>query len=70
MARILLSGRETSVSEGVEEVLARIVASKDGIRNSSGNILAPPGWVTLTAGESGEQLYVQTEHIGYVREDY
>lgn len=69
MARILLSGTETSVSEEVDEVLGRIVAAKDGIRNATGTILAPPGWVLLTATDTGDPLYVQTEHIGYVRED-
>jgi hypothetical protein len=69
MARILLGGRETSVSEEVDDVLARIVASKDGIRNPGGIILAPTGWLRLTAADSGEHMFVQTEHIGYVRED-
>ena len=69
MARILLGGTETTVAEEVAEVLGRIVAAKDGIRNSGGAILAPPGWAVLTAADTGDELYVQTEHIAYVRED-
>jgi hypothetical protein len=69
MARIQVGGTETSVAEEMSEVLALVVQSKDGIRNTSGTILAPPGWVKLTAADSGDGLYVQAEHIGYVRED-
>jgi hypothetical protein len=69
MARILVGGTETSVAEEMSEVLALVVQSKDGIRNSSGTILAPAGWLKLTAADSGDGLYVQAEHIGYVRED-
>jgi len=43
MARILLGGRETSVFEGADEVLSRIVASRDGIRNRRDALVAPPG---------------------------
>ena len=69
MARIHLGGTETTVSEEVGEVLARVVAARDGIRNTSGTILAPPGWVALTAADTGDPLYVQVEHLAYVRED-
>jgi hypothetical protein len=69
MARILLDGLETSVFEGADEVLSRIVASRDGIRNGNGAIVAPAGWVLLTAGDTGDDLYVPTDHIAYVRED-
>jgi hypothetical protein len=69
MARILLGGTETSVSEEVGEVLALVVQSKDGIRNTSGTILAPPGWVKLTAADTGDRIYVHAEHIALVRED-
>lgn len=68
MARILLGGKETSVAEDVDEVLGRIVASKDGIRQANGIILAPPGWVPLTT-DAGDDIYVSTEQIGYIRED-
>ncbi|HXN38108.1 MAG TPA: hypothetical protein VN892_08720 [Solirubrobacteraceae bacterium] len=68
MARILLGGRETSVSEGVDEVLNRIVKSKDGIRHGNGIIVAPPGWVMLTT-DAGDDIYIPTEQIGYIRED-
>jgi|HubBroStandDraft_1064217.scaffolds.fasta_scaffold1676309_1 hypothetical protein len=69
MARILVGGTETSVAEEMSDVLALVVQSKDGIRNTSGTILAPSGWLKLTAADSGDQMYVQAEHIGYVRED-
>lgn len=69
MARILLGGVETGVSEELDEVLGRIVAAKDGIRSASGTILAPPGWVALTSADTGDRLYVQIEHVEYVRED-
>jgi hypothetical protein len=68
MARILLGGRETSVSEGVDEVLNRIVKSRDGIRQGNGIIVAPPGWVMLTT-DAGDDIYIPTEQIGYIRED-
>jgi hypothetical protein len=68
MARILLGGRETSVSEGVDEVLNRIVASRDGIRHGNGIIVAPPGWVMLTT-DAGDDIYIPTDQIGYIRED-
>jgi hypothetical protein len=68
MARILLGGRETSVSEGVDEVLKRIVASRDGIRQGNGIIVAPPGWVMLTT-DAGDDIYIPTDQIGYIRED-
>jgi hypothetical protein len=69
MARILLGGCETSVFERADEVLSRIVASRDGIRNRNDTLVAPPGWVLLTAGDTGDDLYVPTDHIAYVRED-
>jgi hypothetical protein len=69
MARVLVGETEASVSEELDEVLARVVASKDGIRTSSGKITAPPGWLILTASDTGDPLYVQTAHIGYIRED-
>jgi hypothetical protein len=68
MARILLGGRETSVSEAVDEVLSRIVASRDGIRHGNGVIVAPPGWVMLTT-DAGDDIYIPTDQIGYIRED-
>jgi hypothetical protein len=67
MGRILLDDTEIEVSEGVEEILNRIVNSRDGVRRGSGAIVAPPGWVTLTAPDTGE-IYVQVARIGYVHE--
>jgi hypothetical protein len=69
MARILLDDTEIEVSEDVEDVLTRIVNARDGLRRGSGAIIAPPGWVILTASEGNEELYVQVARIAYVRED-
>jgi hypothetical protein len=68
MARILLGETEIEVVEDVEEALSRIVNARDGLRRSNGAIVAPPGWVTLTAADTSE-IYVQVARIGYVRED-
>ena len=69
MARILLDEREIDVSEDVEDILNRIFNSRDGLRQSSGAILAPPGWVVLTACDSSDPIYVQVARIGCDRED-
>jgi hypothetical protein len=69
MARIALDGIEVVVSEDLEVVLSRLVASKDGIRLGNGSIKAPPGWMVLTEAVSGEEIYVHTQRLGYVRED-
>ncbi len=69
MARIALDGVEVVVSEDLEVVLSRLVASKDGIRLGNGSIKAPPGWMVLTEAVSGEEIYVHTQRLGYVRED-
>jgi hypothetical protein len=68
MARILLDETEIEVNEDVEEVLNKIVNARDGLRRGSGAIIAPPGWVILTAA-GGEEIYVQVARIAYVRED-
>lgn len=68
MARILLGETEIEVSEDVEETLNRIVNARDGLRRGSGAIVAPPGWVILTAPDSSE-IYVQVARVAYVRED-
>jgi hypothetical protein len=69
MARILLDQTEVDVSEDVDDVLNRIVNSRDGLRHGSGKILAPAGWVSLTASDSGDSIFVQVSRIGCVRED-
>jgi hypothetical protein len=69
MARILLDGTEIGVSEDLEDVLGRLVAAKDGIRRGDGTVTAPSGWMILTEAITGEQLFVQTIRLGYVRED-
>jgi hypothetical protein len=66
MARILLDETEIDVSEDVEEILNRIVHSRDGLRRGSGAIVAPPGWLLVTAPHSGDPIYVQVARIGYV----
>jgi hypothetical protein len=68
MARILLDATEIDVTEDVEETLNRIVNARDGLRRGSGAIVAPPGWVILTAPDTSE-IYVQVARISYVRED-
>jgi hypothetical protein len=69
MALVLLGDTATSVAEGMEEVLSRIVASKDGLRSGTGTIVAPPGWITLTDSDTGDPIYIQTAHIRSVSED-
>jgi hypothetical protein len=68
MARIMLDVTEIEVSEEVEEILNRIVNSRDGLRRGSGAIVAPPGWVILTAQDTSDEIYVQVARIGCVRE--
>jgi hypothetical protein len=69
MARILLDDTEVEVSEEVDDVLGRIVNSRDGLRRGSGAIVAPAGWIVLTASDGDDPIYVQVARIGYVRED-
>jgi hypothetical protein len=69
MARIVLDGRDINVTEDVEEVLARIVASRDGIRKGNGTITAPAGWMTLTESSSDEEIYIQVDRLTFLRED-
>jgi hypothetical protein len=69
MALVLLGEIETSVAEGLEDVLSRIVASKDGLRSGSGAIVAPPGWITLTASDTDDPIYIQASHVVSVRDD-
>jgi hypothetical protein len=69
MGRILIDSKEVEVSETVEDILAHIVSSKDGVRLGSGTIVAPPGWVMLTAAGTGDLIYVQVAQIGYVRKE-
>ena len=68
VARILLDEVELEVSEDSEEILARIVNARDGLRHGSGRIVAPPGWVVLSAADTGEPVYVQVVNISYVHE--
>jgi cell wall assembly regulator SMI1 len=69
MARVLLGETEVEVSEEVEDIMGRIINSRDGLRRGSGTMVAPPGWVVLTADVTGDEIYIQVANIGYVRED-
>jgi hypothetical protein len=69
MARIVLDETEIEVAEDVEEILNRIVNSRDGLRRGSGAIVAPPGWVVVTAAGGDEEIYLQVARVAYVRED-
>jgi hypothetical protein len=69
VAHILLDETEIEVYEDAEGALNRIVNARDGLRHGNGAIVAPPGWVSLTAAD-GSDLYVQVSRISYVREDY
>jgi len=69
MARILLDETEIEVAEEVDEVLGKIVNAKDGLRRGNGAIIAPPGWLLVSAAGTGEEIYLQVARIGYVRED-
>jgi hypothetical protein len=69
MARIQLGESELEVAEEVEEILTAIVSAKDGLRHSSGAILAPPGWIRLTESGLGETLYIQVSRVSFVRAD-
>jgi hypothetical protein len=68
MALILVDGTEIDVAEEAEDILNLIVNSRDGIRRGS-SIVAPAGWVIVTAPGTGESIYVQVARIGCVRED-
>ncbi len=69
MALVLLGDTETSVAEEMQDVLSQIVASKDGLRSGSGVIVAPPGWISLTASDTGDPIYIQAAHVLSVRDD-
>ncbi len=69
MASILFDQAALSVAEDIDEVLGRVVNSRDGLRRGDGSLLAPSGWIVLTESMGNEQIYVQVSRIGYVRED-
>jgi hypothetical protein len=66
MARVFLDGTEIDVTEDVEDILNRIVNSRDGLRRGSGELVAPPGWMMVTEPHSGDPIYIQVARIGYV----
>ena len=67
MACVLLNNTELEVTEEPDEVLARIVKARDGLRHGSGVILAPPSWVRLTDPLSEDPVYVQVAKVSFVR---
>lgn len=66
MARILFDQAQLDVTEDVEEVLNRVVNSRDGLRRGNGSIIAPAGWVVLTEADSDTPIYVQVGRVGDV----
>jgi hypothetical protein len=66
MARILFDQAQLDVSEDADEVLNRVVNSRDGLRRGNGSIIAPAGWVVLTEADTDRPIYVQVERVGYV----
>ena len=68
MAHILIDSTDLEVSEDVEGILTRIVNSKDGLRLGSGAIVAPAGWIVLTAADRGDPVYLQVARVGYVHD--
>jgi hypothetical protein len=68
MTRILFDHGPLYVAEEVEDVLNRIVNSRDGLRQGSGAIVAPAGWIVLTEADTDKQIYVQVSRVGYVCE--
>ena len=69
MGRILIDAQEIEVAEDLATILANIVSSRDGVRLGSGVVVAPAGWVVLSAPETGDPIYIQVSRIGYVRKD-
>jgi hypothetical protein len=67
MAVVLVGGLEVDVYEPIDEVLNAMQAAKDGVRRANGEIVVPPGWLVLTAAESGEPIHIQISRVGYVR---
>jgi len=49
-----------------DEVLNRVVNSRDGLRRPNGSIIAPTGWVVLTETDTDKPIYVQVGRVGYV----
>jgi hypothetical protein len=67
VARVLLNNTELEVTEDTDEILARIVKARDGLRHGSGTIIAPPGWIRLTDPLSDDPVYVQVAKVSFVR---
>jgi hypothetical protein len=67
VARVLLNNTELEVTEDTDEILARIVKARDGLRRGSGTIIAPPGWIRLTDPLSDDPVYVQVAKVSFVR---
>jgi hypothetical protein len=67
MTVMLVGDSEIDVSEQVDEVLMAMQAAKDGVRSANGKIVVPPGWLVLTASDSGEPVFIQISRVGYLR---
>ena len=67
MARVLLDDPEMEVAEDTDEILARMVNARDGLRIGNGSIIAPSGWVSVTDPITDEPIYVQVSRVGFVR---
>jgi|HubBroStandDraft_6_1064221.scaffolds.fasta_scaffold606782_2 hypothetical protein len=68
MARILLEATEIEVVEDVAHVLGKIVNARDGVREDGDRIVAPAGWIVVSALGTGTQLYLQVARISCVSE--
>ena len=67
MARILLGDRELEVAESYENLLQRIAHAESKGPQVGGRQVLPAGWMTVGAVEFGDDIYVQTSAISYVR---
>ena len=68
MARVMFDQVEIDVSEDVDEVLKRVVNSRDGLRRPNGSIIAPAGWILLTEPTTDKPIYLQVGRVSYVCE--
>jgi hypothetical protein len=67
MARILLGDRELEVVESYENLLQRIAHAESEGPQVGGRPVLPAGWMTVGSIEFGDDIYVQTSAISYVR---
>ena len=69
MALIQIDGTEIDIEEDIEVALGRLAAAHDGIRRSDGSIVAPAGWMTVTDAVTGDEIFVQANRVGYLRDN-